>query len=172
MHRIAAVLALAGLTALPARARAQVPLFAAAMAGGAFNTDDNSPAGSGAGLAFQADLGLRLARVQFGAEFAQHTIGNDLKTRIYGGFVRVPSMGNGPVRAYLVAGLASYRFSPSGGRSSSTIGGSLGPGVSFQLGDPRVAVLLEARFHSSFSNLPRINTQQFVSIAGGLRLGL
>jgi hypothetical protein len=170
---ISGVLLLAALAAgLPVRAAAQLPLFVSGYAGAAFNTDDNSPGESSGGFAFQTDVGIRLARVGFGAEFGQHNTGGDLKSKVYGGFVRLPSfMGEGPVQLYLVAGLGFYRFDPSAGKGSSTVGGSLGPGVTFRLRGTPVAVGLEARFHSTFDKLPRINNQQFVSVLGGLDLG-
>jgi hypothetical protein len=157
----------------PAAIRAQGPLFVAAFAGGAFNTNDNSPAGNSGGFAYQTDIGLRLARVGFGAEVAQHNTGRDLKSKVYGGFVRLPSLiGQGPVRVYLIAGLGYYRFNPAGGKGSSTVGGSLGPGVSFGLRGIPLAVNLEARFHATFEKLPRLNNQQFVSVLAGLELDL
>jgi hypothetical protein len=157
----------------PTLARAQVPLFVAGFAGGAFNTNDNSPVGNSGGFAYQIDIGVRLARVAFGAEFAQHNTGHDLKSTVYGGFVRLPSfIGQGRVRVYLIAGLGNYRFNPAGGQGSSTVGGSLGPGVSFGLRGTPLAVNLEARFHATFEKLPRLNNQQFVSVLAGLELGL
>jgi len=101
------------------------------------------------------------------------TPGGDFKSNVYGGFVRFPSLiGEGPVQVYLVAGLGNYRFDPSSGRGSSTVGGSLGPGVNIRLRGSPVAVGFEARFHSTFDRLARINNQQFLSVVGGLELGL
>lgn len=155
----------------PTRALAQLPLLAAGFAGGAFNTDDNGPDEGSGGFAFQADLGLRLSRVSFGAELAHHKTSGALKTKVYGGFLRLPSLvGDGPVQVYFVAGLGNYRFAPSGGGESSTLGGSLGPGVSIRLQHTPIALDLEARFHSTFEQLPRINSQQFLSLLGGLEL--
>lgn len=160
------------LSIIPAGLAAQLPLMAAGFAGVSFNTDENSPGGGGGGFSFQTEIGIRLRRVTFGAEFSQHKTGGDLKSEVYGGFVRLPSfLGEGPVRIYLVAGLGNYRFTPSAGKGSSTLGGSLGPGVSFGLRGVPLALDLEARFHSTFENLPRINNQQFVSVLAGLDLG-
>ena len=157
----------------PNRAEAQLPLFVAGYAGAAFNTDDNRPGENSGGFSFQTEVGIRLARVSFGAEFGQHITGGDFKSKVYGGFVRLPSLiGEGPMQVYLVAGLGNYRFDPSGGKGSSTVGGSLGPGVSFRLRGSPVALGLEARFHSTFEKLPSINNQQFISVVGGLELGL
>jgi len=156
---------------IPAGLPAQLPLMAAGFGGASFNTNENSPGGGSGGFSFQTELGIRLPRVTFGAEFSQHKTGGDLKSKVYGGFVRLPSfLGEGPVHVYLVVGLGTYRFDPSGGKGSSTIGGSLGPGVSFGLHEVPLAVNLEGRFHSTFENLPRINNQQFVSVLGGLDL--
>jgi hypothetical protein len=158
---------------LPPAGRAQLPLFVAGFAGGAFDTDDNGAGGGSGGFAYQTDVGVRLPRVSFGAEFGQHNTGGDLKSKVYGGFVRLAALVvEGPVQVYLVAGIANYRFSPSGGRSSSTVGGSVGPGVTFRLRGTPAAVGLEARYHSTFDQLPRINNQQFVSVLGGLQLSL
>jgi hypothetical protein len=157
----------------PTRAEAQLPVFLAGYAGAAFTTNDNSPGENGGGFSFQTEVGIRLARVSFGAEFGQHTTGGDFKSKVYGGFVRLPSLiGEGPVQVYLVAGLGNYRFDPSGGKGSSTVGGSLGPGVSLRLRGSPVALGFEARFHSTFERLPSINNQQFISVVGGLELGL
>jgi hypothetical protein len=167
------VLLLLALSLTPGGLVAQLPLMAAGFAGAAVNTDENSPGGGSGGFSFQTELGVRLPRVTFGAELSQHQTGGDLKSRVYGGFVRLPSfLGEGPVTIYLVAGLGNYRFDPSAGKGSSTVGGSLGPGVSFRLGEVPLAVNLEARFHSTFEKLPRINNQQFVSVLGGLELRL
>jgi hypothetical protein len=106
-----------------------------------------------------------------GGEFAQHQIGGDFKSRIYGGFLRLPSyLGESAIQIYLVVGLGAYQFVPAAGKSSTTGGGSLGPGVSFPLGRSPFAFDVEARFHSTFDQLPRINSQQFFSATGGLEL--
>jgi hypothetical protein len=172
MGRLRTAVALIGLVALPGAARGQVPVVATGFAGGSLNIDDNGPV-SGGGFAYQFDLGLHYPRISFGAEFAQHSVGGALKARVYGGFIRVPSVGTGAVRAYLVAGIGSYRFNPpaGGGVKTSSVGGSVGPGALFRLGSG-VAFALEARFHSTFSNLPGLTNQQFISATAGLDLRL
>ena len=156
---------------VPSGLQGQVPLFVTGFAGAAFNTDENTPSEGGGGFSYQTEVGLRFRHVSFGGEFGQHSTGGDFKTRVFGGFARFPSyLGDGPVQIYLALGLGAYRFSPSGGKSSTTVGGSLGPGVSFGLRGSPVAFNLEARFHSTFDRLPTINHQQFVSALGGVEL--
>jgi hypothetical protein len=152
--------------------RAQVPLFVSGLAGGAFTTDDDAPSGAGGGFAFQVDVGLRLRRVAVGGELGQHSTARNLKAKLFGGFVRLPSLASGPVRLYFVAGLGAYRLSPSGGGTSTTVGGSLGPGVAIALQNTRLGILLEVRFHATFDHLPRLNRQQFIAALGGLELRL
>ncbi len=157
---------------LPSAATAQVPLVVAGFAGVAFPTDASTPGETSGGFSFQTEVGLRLHRATFGAEFGQHKIGGDAKTRVFGGFARLPSIfGDGPVQLYLVASLGAYQFDPSAGKSSTTAGGSLGPGVTIRIRNAPVAFDVEARFHSTFDKLPRINNQQFISVLGGLELG-
>jgi hypothetical protein len=161
------------LLVLPAKLAGQVPLMVAGFAGGAFNTDQNTPGEGSGGFSFQAEAGVRLRHLSVGGEYAQHKTGGDFKTRVYGGFLRVPSyLGESPIQIYLVLGLGAYQFSPAGSKSSTTVGGSLGPGVSFPLGRTPFAFDVEARFHSTFDQLPRINSQQFFSATGGLELRL
>lgn len=167
------LLLLLALPLAPAKAvQAQLPLFVGGLAGGAFNTDDNLPGGSGGGFTFQTNIGLRLPRVAFGGEYGEHRTGGDFKTRVFGAFVRLPSAGNGPVRLYLTAGLGAYQVTPTSGASSTTAGGSLGPGADLTLIPRRLGFVVEARFHSTFDRLPRINRQQFIAILGGLELRL
>ena len=163
---------LLGLLSLtPGGLNAQVPLIVAGYAGAAFNTDENTPNEGGGGFSYQTQIGLRLRQVSFGGEFGQHSTGGDFKTRVFGGFTRFPSfLGDGPVQIYLTLGLGAYQFSPSRARSSTTLGGSLGPGVNFGLRRTPVAFNLEARFHSTFDRLPTINNQQFISAIGGIEL--
>lgn len=156
---------------VPGRLAAQLPLMVAGFAGVAFPTDENTPSETKGGFSFQTEVGLRLRHVSLGAEYGQHQTGSNSKTKVFGGFLRLPSyLGEGPVQIYLVMGLGAYRFDPSGGKSSTTAGGSLGPGVSFALRGTPIAVDIEARFHSTFDQLPRINNQQFISAIAGLEL--
>lgn len=152
--------------------QAQLPLFATGLAGGAFFTDDNLPGGGGGGFAFQTDLGLRYPRVAFGGEFGEYRTGGDFKTRVFGGFIRLPSAGNGPVHLYFAAGLGAYQALPSTGGSRTTAGGSLGPGADITLVPHRLGLLIEARFHSTFDRLSGINRQQFLALLGGIELRL
>lgn len=159
--------------ALPVGLSAQIPVMLAGFGGVAFPTDENTPGESNGGFSFQGDVGLRLRHISLGAEYGQHKTGNNSKSEILGGFLRLPSyIGEGSVQVYLVMGLGAYRFDPSGGKSSTTVGGSLGPGVSFGLRNTSLAVDVEARFHSTFDQLPRINSQQFISAIVGLELRL
>ncbi len=156
---------------LPAGASAQLPVFASGSAGGAFNTDENTPGGTSGGFAYQAQLGVRLRRLAFGGEYASYDTGADATSRLFGGFVRFPSyLGDSPTQIYLVIGLGVYRFSPPSGRSSTAVGGSLGPGVSIGFRNVPLAFLAEVRFHSTFDKLPRINNQQYLAVLGGVEL--
>lgn len=156
---------------LPARLSAQLPIMIGGFAGVAFPTDENTPGEASGGFSFQAEAGVRFRHASFGAEFGQHKIGDNAKTRVYGGFGRLPSfIGEGPVQIYLVIGLGAYQFVPTGGKTSTTAGGSLGPGVSFPFRGTPLAVDIEVRFHSTFDQLPRINNQQFISAIGGIEL--
>lgn len=153
----------------PAGLAAQLPVFVAGAAGGAFNTDENTPEGTSSGFAWQTQAGLRLAHIAFGAEFASYNTGSNAKSKIYGGFVRFPTyLGQSRNQLYLTVGLGAYRFSPSGAASSTTAGGSIGPGVSLAFGNLPVGFMAEARFHSTFDKLPRINSQQYLGVIGGL----
>lgn len=164
---------LLGLTLAPARLLAQgrVPLFVAGLGGGSFTTGDAGPAGSGGGFAYQAEVGLRLSGAGFGAEYSHYDTGSDRKTNVYGGFLRISSFGSGAIRPYLVLGLGSYRFNPATGRSS-TFGGSVGPGAIYRPLGSRIGLLLEARFHTTFDHLSGVNSQEFLSVVGGLEFGL
>jgi hypothetical protein len=156
---------------LPAGLAAQLPVFVSGTAGGAFNTDENTPGGTSGGFAYQTQLGLRLAHVAFGGEYASYSTGADVTSRVFGGFVRFPSyLGDSPTQIYLALGLGVYRFSPSAGKGSTTAGGSLGPGVSIGLRNVPVAFVAEVRFHSTFDKLPRINNQQYIAVLGGAEL--
>jgi hypothetical protein len=171
MSRIVRLLAVLAVLALPAGLSAQLPLVVAGFAGVAFPTDQNTPGESSGGFSFQGDIGVRLRHLSVGAEYGQHKTGNNSKSEVFGGFLRLPSyVGEGPVQIYLVMGLGAYRFDPSGGKSRTTAGGSLGPGVSFGVRDTPVAFDIEVRFHSTFDQLPRINSQQFISAIAGLEL--
>lgn len=169
--RVVCLVAVIALLSLPARLAAQLPVVVAGFVGVAFPTDENTPNEGNGGFSFQTDVGLRLHHFSIGGEFGQHKTGSNSKTKVYGGFLRLPSyIGEGSVQIYLVMGLGAYQFAPSGGKSSTTLGGSLGPGVSFALRGTPIAVDVEVRFHSTFDQLPRINNQQFISAIGGLEL--
>ncbi len=157
--------------AAPETAVAQLPLVASGMAGVSFDINDDDPV-SGAGFSFLAEVGLAYSRIEFGAEAGQHNLGRDRKARQYGAFVRFTAPALRRVVPYLVAGLAQYRFSPAGSGSSHALGGSLGPGVRFGLDQAHLALLLEARFHTSFERARVISSQDFVSVSAGLRLAL
>jgi hypothetical protein len=172
MLRFAARIALAGFLALGPRAlHAQVPVFVTGSAGGAVDIDQTDPV-TGGGFAFLSGVGLRFARVMFGAEFGQHSLGHDRKAKQYGGFLRLPAVTRGRVRPYLVAGVADYRYSPATGRRSQALGGSIGPGIAFSLLSPHAFVNLETRFHTAFDQIGAISSQDFVAITLGLDLGL
>lgn len=168
--RLPAVLVLL-LVSGPAELGAQLPVILNGFAGAAFNTDANTPSEGNGGFSWQGEVGLRFRHFSVGGEFSQHSIGGDFKTRVLGAYARFPSyLGDGPVQIYLALGLGAYQFLPSGGKSRTTMGGSLGPGVSFGFRGTPVALNLEARFHSTFDRLPTINSQQFISALGGLEL--
>lgn len=168
MPRRLAILWLLALV-VPATATAQVPLFLAGQAGGAFVTDENTPNGTGSGFAWQGQAGVSLSRVGFGGEFGNYKTGGGARSRVYGGFARALSpIGNGATQLYLVVGLGAYQFTPTVGKGRTTIGGSLGPGVRFGFRGSPLAILAEVRFHSTFESTPRINNQQFIAATGGL----
>lgn len=151
--------------------RAQVPLVIHGQAGIAVDVDDQDGA-SGAGFSGLTGIGVRIRTLEFGGEVGQHSLGRDRKAKQYGAWLRAFASGRGRVRAYLVAGLANYRYSPSNGNRTQAIGGSIGPGALFLLGDAPVGVLLEARFHSGFDRLGVIASQEFLTLSAGLRIGL
>jgi hypothetical protein len=157
--------------AIPAGLRAQMALVGHGQGGVSVDIDDQDAA-SGAGFSFLTGLGIRLRTVEFGGEFGHHMLGRDRKAKQYGGWLRVFAPGRGGVRAFLVVGVANYRYSPATGSRTQAMGGSIGPGVLFPLGDPRAGVFLEARFHSGFDRLGVIASQEFLSLTAGLRLGL
>ena len=150
---------------------AQVPLVVHGLGGIAVDIDDQDAA-SGAGFSLLTGVGIRLRTLEFGGEFGHQSLGDDRKAKQYGGWLRVFAPGRGGLRAYLVAGIANYRYSPATGSRSQAMGGSIGPGLLLRLGDPRAALLLEARFHSGFDRLGVIASQEFLTVSAGLRLGL
>ncbi|HWA59042.1 MAG TPA: hypothetical protein VG692_17440 [Gemmatimonadales bacterium] len=159
------------LAGLPASALAQLPGFVAGFGGGTFNTETNAPEGTSGGFAYQAQAGVRLAHVHFGAEFGSYTTARNAKSQIFGAFARFPSyIGQSEAQIFLGIGLGVYRFDPISGKHSTTAGGSIGPGVSIGLKGVPLAVLAEVRFHSTFDKLPRINGQEFIAALGGLEL--
>jgi hypothetical protein len=155
----------------PAPLGAQLPVIVNGFAGAAFNTEANTPSEGGGGFSWQGEIGLRYRHFSVGGELSQHSTGGTAKTRVVGAYARFPSyLGDGPVQIYLALGLGAYQFLPSRGDSRTTLGGSLGPGVSFGFRGTPLALNLEARFHSTFDRLPTINTQQFISALAGLEL--
>jgi hypothetical protein len=156
---------------LPRPGAAQLPLFVSGAVGGSYDIDDRDPE-TGGGFGFLTGVGLRFKQVAFGAEFGQHALGGDRKARQYGAFVRLPASSGGPVRPYLVAGVADYRYSPSTGSKRHALGGSVGPGATFALGSWHASAILEARFHSSFDQLAAVSSQEFLSVMVGLQLAL
>lgn len=164
-------LVLALLLLAPMGLAAQLPIFVTGTAGGAFNTDENTPEGTGGGFAWLAQAGLRLAHVSLGGEYATYRTGRGAKTKVFGGFARFPTnLGESTIQLYLTVGLGVYQFSPSNAKSSSTAGGSIGPGVSLGLPSTPLAFMAEVRFHSTFDKLPRINSQQYLGVLGGVEL--
>ncbi|HMV33447.1 MAG TPA: hypothetical protein PKA50_15115 [Gemmatimonadales bacterium] len=168
-ERLGLILGLA--LTLPVGAAAQLPLVASGMAGVSFDIDDRDPV-SGGGFSFLTEAGLAYARIEFGAEVGQHNLGNDRKAKQYGAFVRFTAPASRRAVPYLVAGLAQYRYSPAGSGSTHALGGSLGPGVRLGLDEGHLALLLEARFHTSFERARVISSQDFIAVAAGLRLAL
>lgn len=155
--------------AVPNSVRAQVPIFLAGQAGGAFTTDENSPNGTGSGFAWQGQAGVSFSQVSVGGEYAAYKTGGGAKSRVYGGFARFPSyIGHSNTQLYLAIGLGAYQFTPTAGKDRTTAGGSLGPGVRVGFRGSPLAILAEVRFHSTFDKLPRINNQQFLAATGGL----
>lgn len=163
---------LAALVSLaPLRAPAQVPLEITGTAGATFDVDDRDPE-SGGGFSFLTGIGLRLPRLTLGAEFGQHTVGNDRKAKQYGAFVRVPATTEGRVRPYFVLGIADYRYSPAFGGRTHAIGGSVGPGLRLSVVPSRIHLLLEARFHTSFDGIGTISSQEYLGVSAGLGFSL
>jgi hypothetical protein len=161
----------AALLILPWRATAQIPLFVTGSVGASYDVDDRDPR-AGGGFAYLTGVGLWFPRVAFGAEFGQHALGGDRKTKQYGAFVRFPATSGGRVRPFFVAGLADYRYTPASGGKSHALGANVGPGVTVALASERASLLLEARFHASFDRIAAISSQEFLSIMLGLQLGL
>ena len=148
---------------------AQVRGFAAATAGAAFDLDQSIP-GSGFGFAFVTSAGVWVRRIQLGVEYGQHTRGSSRKATEYGMLLRLPAVATGGLRPYLAGGLAEYRFDPAQGGTTNAFGGSLGPGVWVRLGRTRVALLVEARFHTTFEQLASIAGRDFATVSTGLQV--
>jgi hypothetical protein len=149
--------------------RAQRP-FISGLAGAAFDLDQATP-GAGGGFSLLSQVGLRLRGVVFGAEFGRHLRGGDRKARQYGAFVRVPATVSRWIEPYLTIGLGLYRYAPGSGTRARAIGGSLGPGIAFTLGQARARLLLEGRFHTALDKIGTIASQDFFGIGAGLELG-
>jgi hypothetical protein len=75
------------------------------------------------------------------------------------------------IEPYLTIGLGLYRYTPGSGARARAVGGSLGPGIAFALGQARVRLLLEGRFHTALDKIGTIASQDFFGIAAGLELG-
>lgn len=151
----------------PPQAGAQVPLEVTGAAGASFDLDDRNPE-SGGGFSFLTGIGVRLSRLTVGAEFGQHTTGNDRKAKQYGVFVRLPAVTEGRVRPYFVLGIADYRYSPAFGGRTHAVGGSVGPGLQLAVASTHVHLLLEARFHTSFDRIGTISSQEYLGVGAGL----
>ncbi|HTS89109.1 MAG TPA: hypothetical protein VMG41_11505 [Gemmatimonadales bacterium] len=157
------------LTILSARAEAQLPLFAAASAGGALNINSGDPvAGNGSSLLLE--VGVRFSAITVGAEAGRHDLGPERLWQ-YGAFVRIPAFRDAAIRPYAVLGLADYRLGPSGSGTWS-IGGSVGPGAVIPVFGRHAAVVLEARIHSTFRGVGTISNPEFLTVAAGLDLAL
>ncbi len=166
-----ALLPLLILLAVPARASGQSRLFVAGLAGAGFSLNDVGP-GSGGGFGGQGAIGVGLRGVALGGEVAEHSLGYDRKVRILGGFVRFSAFGAGPVQPYLALGVGAYRYAPVSGGGTTSLGGSIGPGAVFHLGVPRISLLLEARLHTDLDGVAQVSTQEFLSVLGGVQVGL
>lgn len=159
------------LLAVPARAAAQSRLFVAGLAGAGFSLSDVGP-GTGGGFGGQAALGIGLRGVALGGEVADHALGHDRKVRVLGGFARFSAFGAGPIQPYLSLGIGAYRYTPGSGGGTTALGGSIGPGARFRLSVPRVSLLLEARLHSDLDGAARVGTREFLSVLGGVQVGI
>lgn len=148
--------------------RAQVPLFVSGAGGLSIDVgDDSRTSGTGAGIGWQAEVGVRLKRAEFGGEVGDHRLGNDRKARTYGGFLRIPAGELARFRPYVVLAVGAYQYSPAPGGNSTHLGGSGGPGARFLLGN-RAGFLLEARFHTTFDKVTSIQAQDFIAVLAGL----
>lgn len=166
------VLAVALCGAITSPLAAQARPFLAGAAGVGLDLNDQDGQG-GADFGASAILGVRLATVSFGGEWAEISYGGDRKARVLGGFLRAHAFAGPQVAPYLVLGLGGYRFTPSGGGTSTAVGGSFGPGALFRLGERgRVRLLLEARFHTTFEKYANLTRQEFLSAMAGLQFGL
>ncbi len=159
------------LLAVPAMAAAQSRLFVAGLVGAGFSLNDIGP-GTGGGFGGQGALGVVLRGVALGGEVAEHSLGYDRKVRILGGFVRFSTFGTGPVQPYLALGVGAHRYAPASGGGTTSLGGSIGPGALFRLRVPRVSLLLEARLHTDLNGVAQVSTQEFLSVLGGVQVGL
>jgi len=131
---------------------------------------DNTLA-TGAGLGWQGQVGARMHAIELGGELSHHHLGGSRRVLVYGGFARIPAGELDRFHPYIVLALEAYRFSPVPHGTGSHLGGSGGPGARFVMG-ARSAILLEARFHTTFSKVPSISTQDFLSVLAGLDLSL
>lgn len=164
------VVAMTLILPFPARPVAgQVAVVVTGAAGASFDIDDRDPE-TGGGFSFLTGVGLRVSRISFGAEFGQHAVGQDRKAKQYGAFVRLPATSGGRVEPYFILGVADYRYSPSAGGKTRSLGGSVGPGVFLNVASSPVHVLFEARFHTSFDRISTISSQDYVAVSAGLGL--
>jgi hypothetical protein len=164
---VLAVCACLGSTAL----KAQVPVFITGSAGASLDVDSSDPV-TGGGFCYLAGIGLRLTRVHFGGEIASHGLGHSRTARQLGAFARLPAMTRGPVRPYLVVGVADYRYDANSVPHRGALGGSIGAGAEFAVLSRHAGLVLEARFHTAFDKIGTISTQDFLSIGLGLDFGL
>lgn len=156
---------------VPATAAAQSRLFVAGLVGAGFSLSDVGP-GTGGGFSGQGAVGVGIRGVTLGGEVADHSLGYDRKVRIIGGFARFSAFGAGPVQPYLALGVGAYRYALVSGGGTTSLGGSIGPGALFRLGVPRVRLLLEARLHTDLDGVAQVSTQEFLSVLGGVQIGL
>jgi hypothetical protein len=137
--------------------------------GGLATDADNSSSGSD--VAFALGGGLQTGLIGFGLEVGEQHTGGDHKSDLLGGFFRVVAP-VGRFRPFVVGGLGVYRFAPSGVFDRTRGGASLGGGLLVDLGLRRIRFALEGRYHSVFDKEPGLFAQRFVTVLGGVQVGL
>ncbi|HXG44678.1 MAG TPA: hypothetical protein VNJ71_07995 [Gemmatimonadales bacterium] len=164
------ILLLLGLVALgdPRPLAAQARGFGMLLGGLATDADNSS---SGSDVAFALGGGLQVGLIGFGLEVGEQHTGGDHKSDLLGGFFRVAAP-VGRFRPFVVGGLGVYRFAPSGVFDRTRGGASLGGGLLVDLGIRRIRFALEGRYHSVFDKEPGLSAQRFVTVLGGVQVGL